>query len=121
MAIIQTVLQLGTSFLRVASQRLELASLDFEEELLRLGILLASTLITSLILALALAAAATTVVVYFWDSARLTALIGVTSVFSVVGLAMAWRLAHALRNKPKFMASTLAELAKDRASSDRTS
>jgi uncharacterized membrane protein YqjE len=119
MALVQTVPQLGASLLRVANQRLELASLDLEEELLRLGILLASVLIASLIIALAFAAAAATLVIYFWDNARLAALTGVTCFFSLGGLAMALRVAHALRNKPRFMASTLAEIYKDNTNSDR--
>jgi uncharacterized membrane protein YqjE len=117
MALGQTLSRLGQSLLLVVSQRLELASLDVEEELLRLGTLLAGALVTSLMLALALAAAATTVVVYFWDSARLAALVMVTGLFTVMGLAMLWRLSHAMRDKPPFMASTLAQLEKDRASS----
>jgi uncharacterized membrane protein YqjE len=115
MALGQTLSRLGESLLLVASQRIELASLDVEEELLRLGTLLAGTLVTSLMLALALAAAATTVVVYFWDSARLAALLTVTGLFTAMGLAMLWRLSRALQNKPRFLASTLAQLDKDRA------
>jgi uncharacterized membrane protein YqjE len=115
MALGQTLKQFGTSLLQVATQRLELASLDFEEELLHLGNLFASILASSLLLALALAAAATTLVVYFWDSARMVTLLGVTCIFFAMGLAMAWRVARALRNKPKFMASTLSQLEKDRA------
>jgi uncharacterized membrane protein YqjE len=115
MALGQTLSRLGASLLVVASQRLELASLDFEEELLRLGSLLAGTLVAALMFALALAAAAMTVVVYFWDTARLAALLGVTGLFIIAALAMAWRLSQALRDKPRFMASTLAQLDKDRA------
>jgi uncharacterized membrane protein YqjE len=100
MALGQTLSRLGESLLLVASQRLELASLDVEEELLRLGTLLA---------------AATAVVVYFWDSARLVALLAVTGFFTAMGLAMLWRLSRALHNKPRFMASTLAQLDKDHA------
>jgi uncharacterized membrane protein YqjE len=113
MALGQTLSQLGASLLVVASQRLELASLDIEEELLRLSSLLAGTLVTALMIALALAAAATTVVVYFWDTARLAALLGITGLFAAVALAMAWRLSQALRDKPRFMASTFAQLDKD--------
>ena len=114
MALGQTLSRLGASLLLVARQRLELASLDVEEELLRLGALLAGALATALMLALALAAAAATLVVFFWDSARLAALLGVTGLFVAATLVMAWRLARALRDKPQFMAATLGELQKDR-------
>jgi uncharacterized membrane protein YqjE len=117
MALGQTLSRLGESLWLVASQRFELASLDVEEELARLCTLLAGTLITSLMLALALATAAATVVVYFWDSARLTALVALTAGFSATGFVMLWRLSRALRDKPRFMASTLAQLDLDRAPS----
>jgi uncharacterized membrane protein YqjE len=117
MALGQSLSQLGTSFLLVVSQRLELASLDIEEELLRLGTLLAGTLVVSLLFALALALATTAVVVYFWDSARMAALLGLTALFTVAGAGMAWCLSRMLQNKPRFMASTLAQLEKDRAAS----
>jgi uncharacterized membrane protein YqjE len=115
MALGQTLSRLSESLLLLASQRLELVSIDIEEELLRLGMLLAGTLVTSLMLALALVAAATTVVVYFWESARMAALLSITGLFSVIGLAMLWRLSSALQNKPRFMTSTLAQLDQDRA------
>jgi uncharacterized membrane protein YqjE len=114
MALGRTLTQLGASSLLVARQRLELASLDVEEELLRLGGLLAGALVTALMLALALASAAATLVDYFWEGARLAATLGVTGFFAVAALLMAWRLARALRDKPRFLAATLAELDKDR-------
>jgi uncharacterized membrane protein YqjE len=109
----QTLSRLGASLLLVATQRLELASLDFEEELLRLGSLLARTLVTALMFALALTAAAATTVVYFWDTARLASLLGITGLFFAAALTMTWRLTQALRNKPRFMADTLDQLDKD--------
>jgi uncharacterized membrane protein YqjE len=115
MSLRQTLSQLVSSLLLVASQRIELASLDIEEELLRLGGLLVGTLVTALIFALALAAAAMSIVVYFWDTARLAAMLGITGLFATLALAMVWRLSQALRNKPRFMANTLAQLDKDRA------
>jgi uncharacterized membrane protein YqjE len=115
MSLRQTFTQLVSSLLLVARQRLELAALDFDEELLRLANMLAGTLVTALMLALALAAAAATVVAYYWDTSRLTALLCVTGLFTILGSAMLWRLSNTWRNKPPFMAGTLAQLEKDRA------
>jgi uncharacterized membrane protein YqjE len=109
----QTFAQLISSLLLVVNQRLELASLDFEEEVLRLGNILVGTLVAALTLALALAAAAATVVAYYWDTARLSALLGVTGLFGIAGFVMLWRLSNVWRSKPRFMASTLAQLEKD--------
>jgi uncharacterized membrane protein YqjE len=97
-----------------ARQRLELASLDFEEELLRTCALLVAALATVLMGMLALAAAASAVVICFWDSYRLASVVGVMVFFGLVAGLMAWRLSIALRDKPRFLAGTLAELDKDR-------
>ena len=109
----QSLTQLAASSLLIARQRLELASLDVEEELLRVGGLLAGALVTALMLALALASAAATFVIYFWEGARLAATLGVTAFFALAGALMVWRLARALRDKPRFLAGTLAEMDKD--------
>lgn len=94
-------------------QRLELASLEVEEEILRLGLLLARAMVSALLLALALFGTGATVVIYFWDAARLAAAIGVTVFFALAAVLAGWRLAAALRDKPAFLADTLAELDKD--------
>ena len=94
-------------------QRLELASLELEEELLRVGLLLAHALVTAILLALALMGIGASVVIYFWETARLAAALGVTAFFALAAVLVAWRLANALRDKPTFLAATLAELDKD--------
>ena len=121
MSLGQTLSRLSASLWLVASQRLELASLDVEEELLRFAGLLAGILATALMFTLALAATASAVVVYFWDTARLTALLSVAGLFAVAAVALVWRLSQALRNKPRFMANTLAQLGKDCAPQDTPS
>lgn len=114
MALGQTLSRLSSNVLHALHRRLELASLDVEEELLRIVGLLAFALAATMLLGMAVATAAATVVVALWDVSRLAALIGVTCVFAACGLAMAWHIARTLRNKPRFMAATLTELRKDR-------
>jgi uncharacterized membrane protein YqjE len=104
---------LAAGSLVLVRQRLELASLELEEELLRVGLLLARTLVTAILLALALLGVGASIVIYFWDAARLAAALGVTGFFALAGVLTAWRLASALRDKPTFLAATLAELDKD--------
>lgn len=113
MALRQTLSRLGASVLLVARQRLELAALDVEEELLRLSLLLVGAIATVLMLTLALAALAATVAAYFWDSARISALLGICAVFALAAAAMGWRLARAWGTKPPFLQATLTELRKD--------
>lgn len=113
MALARNLARLGAGSLLMARQRFELASLDIEEEVLRVGLLLAGALVTALMLTLAFSAAAATIVIYFWDGARMAAALGVTGFFTLAGLLMAWRLATALRDKPRLFAATLAELETD--------
>jgi len=97
---------LGRNFARVAAgsmlllrQRLELASLEVEEQVLRLGLLLVRAMVTALLLALALFGAGATVIIYFWDAARLAAAVGVTAFFALAAVLAGWRFAAALRDK----------------------
>jgi len=112
-ALARNLARLGAGSLLLARQRLELASLDIEEELLRIGLLLAGALVTALMLTLALSAAAASIVIYFWDGARMAAVLGVTGFFTLATALMGWRLFIAVRDKPRFLAATLAELDKD--------
>lgn len=105
--------RLGGGYLAVARQRLELAALDVEEELLRAGSLLAALLALVALASLALAAAAATLVVLLWDTARIAALVGVTAAFAAAAVAAYWWLRDALRSKPPFLSATLEELARD--------
>lgn len=105
--------RLGATSLLLARQRLELAALDVEEELAHTGNFLVGALATALLATLSLGALAATVVVVFWDTARIAALVGVTLAFSIATAAAAWRCRRALRDKPPFLGATLGELAKD--------
>jgi uncharacterized membrane protein YqjE len=115
MALGPSLSRLGAGTLLAIRQRLELASLDVEEEMLRLVGLIAGALVTALLFALALAAGAATVVVLFWDSARIAALLGVTVFFAASGALAASALTRSLREKPRFLDATLTELERDRA------
>jgi uncharacterized membrane protein YqjE len=105
--------RLAAGSILLVRQRLELASLEIEEELLRLGVLLAGALVTALMLGLALLAAGAAVVIYFWDAARMTAAIAVTLFFALAAAFGAWWVACGVRDKPGFLAASLAELHKD--------
>jgi len=82
--------------------------------LLRLVGLVAGVLVTALLFTLALAAGAATVVVLFWDQARISALVGVTLFFGIAGALAAGALGRTLRDKPRFLDATLTELERDR-------
>ena len=111
---------LGRNLARLAAgsvvllrQRLELASLELEEEVLWLGLLVTRAVLTAVLLALALLAAGATLIICLWDVARVAAAIGVTAFAALATAVAGWRLAAAWRDKPAFLAATLAELDQD--------
>jgi uncharacterized membrane protein YqjE len=109
-ALAASLSELGSTLVLAARQRLELAALDVEEELIRLACLLAMALAASLLSALALAAVAVAVAAHFWDTARLPALLGIALFFAAGAGALAWRMARAWNAKPAFLAATLGTL-----------
>ena len=116
MSLADTLRQIGAGALGLTRQRIELAALDIEEEMLRAGALLAALLIAVLLGTLAVATAIALVVVLFWDTARVAALTTCLVLLAASTIFVAWRLVQALRTKPPLLAPTLAELDKDAAS-----
>lgn len=113
MALADSLGRLAAGTLLVARQRLELAALDLEEELLLAARFIVGALVTSLLATLALAALAATVVVAFWDSAPVAALAAVTLCFGAGAAAAGWAWSRAWRARPPLLEATLAELRKD--------
>jgi len=104
----------GAGTLRLVHQRLELAALDIEEELLRTRRLLAAALLAALLATLALAALGALVVAVFWDSARLPAIAAVAAAYGAAACLLARSVLREQATKPPFMAATLRVLAQDR-------
>jgi uncharacterized membrane protein YqjE len=102
------------SALALAHTRAELASVEFAEERQRLK--RASMMIAGAVfmLSFAVLGVATWIVVYFWDTNRLTAIAVVTLVFVLAGALLLWRNSALEREAPKPFSATLAELSKDR-------
>lgn len=103
----------------LAKQRLELASLDAEEEWLCRGGLFAGTLVTALMLALMLASAAASVAIYFQHAVRLAAASGISAFFAVAGALLAWRLVRLARHQRHGLADLFAEPATNAKSRQR--
>jgi len=112
--------RLADALLGLLRTRLELATLEYTEERARvgqqIGLLLAG--IGCLLFAVFFAAGA--VIVYFWDTYRFPAILGVVAFFAVVGAGLLWRRAEVARTSPVPFAATVSELDKDRAALSRT-
>jgi uncharacterized membrane protein YqjE len=112
--------RLADSLLGLARTRLELASVEYTEERSRVGRQLVLTVAAVGCVLFALFFAAGAIVVAFWDTYRLPAIISVTIFFAVAGAVLFWRRAEIANTSPMPFAATVAELEKDRAALART-
>lgn len=101
------------ALLEIGQTRLQLASTELEEERLRIAELLLFATAALFFLGIGIVLATLLLVLLFWD-ARVLVLALAAAVFLAVGagLAAAWRRKAAA--KPPLLASTLAELQRDR-------
>jgi uncharacterized membrane protein YqjE len=102
------------ALLDIGQTRLQLASTELEEERLRLAELLLLAAAALYFLGIGIVLAALLLVLAFWDGPRLLVLALVSLLFLGVGagLALSWR--HKARSKPALLATTIAELQRDR-------
>lgn len=113
MAITDSIVRLGTSLIATLHTRLELASVEIEEEFGRYAsyfiwslVGLFCGVVTMLLLILL-------VLILFWDTHRELALFALISVFGIATLAIMVYIRTAIKNKPRLLAATLGELQND--------
>ncbi len=100
--------------IEIGHTRLQLAATELEEERLRIAQLLLYACAALFFLGLGLVLAALLLVLLFWESNRVLVLTLEAALFLAVGagLCVAWR--RKATTKPKLLATTLAELERDR-------
>ncbi len=105
---------LAATLLAVAQTRLELFSVDLEEEWVHVSSILTWSVAAMFCAGIGIVLATLFLVFAFWDTHPLLAL-GIPAAFFLVVAALAWRVVVAkVRAKPRPFAASLAELAKDR-------
>lgn len=112
---LRSLRSLGDGVLALAQRRLELFSVELQEEKLRLirtFVWVGAAVFAGL---LTLTFASLTVVCLFWDTARLAALGGVTAFYAAALLASVLVLRRHLARETKPFAATLEEFNRDRA------
>ena len=107
--------RLATALLDAGRTRIELATVEFEEARARATDSLVLVLVAAAAFAFALLAVSLLVVVLFWDTYRIAALVGMTLVYLLIGVVALWRLSEHKKADPPAFAATLAELERDRA------
>jgi uncharacterized membrane protein YqjE len=103
----------GTSSISLLRTRLELASVEFQEERERTVLRLVLTVVAVMFFAFAVLSASALVVVLYWDTHRAAALAGVMVLHAAIGAGAWWRLKADRSSAPPAFAATLAELERD--------
>lgn len=105
--------RLGGTLVAMLHTRLELASVELQEEAQRLLGYLVWALLSLFLLGVAIVMVALFVVALFWDSYRLEAIGGMALLFGAAAALIALKLKASIAAKPRLMADTVAELRKD--------
>ena len=108
--------RLSGSLIALLRTRIELATVEFDEERERIKEMLLLVVCTALLGMFALLFASVFVIVYFWDSNRLVATGAVAVFYVVLTMAVYARMKQRVRDKPAPFAATLSELEQDAAS-----
>jgi uncharacterized membrane protein YqjE len=112
--LLESLTILAGTLVAIAHTRLDLLSVDLEEERAHLFSLLVLTLAALLCIGIGVALGTILLVVAFWDTHRLLALGTLAGFFLVIGIGV-WAFAlHKARTKPRLFAASLSELFKDR-------
>lgn len=118
-SLLQSLRNLAKTFIALVQTRIEIFASEMDEERTRLARIVVLAVIAAFCLGLALVLLVLLIVVVFWDTNRLLAIGAIASLFALGALASLVRLRSAVRQRPKFLAATLAELRKDEKELDR--
>lgn len=103
----------GATMVAVVRTRLELLSIDLEEERERLFSIMLIALAAVFLLGIGIVLAAILLVVIYWETNRLMVLSVLTAFFLLLGAALATYAIQKTRSKPRLFTSSLSELNKD--------
>ncbi|MFZ6675972.1 phage holin family protein [Undibacterium sp. Xuan67W] len=113
MAIVDSVARLAATLIGILHTRLELISVEVEEELTRFSSYLLWSLVALFCAGVAVLLLILLLIAAFWDSYRMAVLLSLLAVFSGAAIGLGWWLRQNMLTKPRLLASTLAELRKD--------
>ncbi len=107
--------RMAATLVALAQTRLELASVELEEQLEYASTLLLWSIASIMFGALAVLLLAFTIVITFWDDHRLLAASLVTATLALLAVASYLGMRRLLNRRPRFFAATASELARDAA------
>jgi uncharacterized membrane protein YqjE len=112
-ALAETVGRLAATLLAMIQTRLELASVEMEAQSQRfLGYLLMS-LLALFLFGIAIVLAALFVVILFWDTHRIAAVLGMAAVFAAAAGIIGMKVRSGFASEPPLLSATMGELRKD--------
>ena len=106
--------ELAHALLSFAETRTRLAATELEEQALRLTEILLWLAVALFCFGLALVFLSVVIVLVFWDSNRLLATGLLAALYALAGGSAALLARSRMRERPKFLAATLAELHRDK-------
>ena len=106
--------RLGVTALGALHTRLSLAGIEIEEEIQRLVGMLVLSVAALLLAALGILLFSLLMVVLFWDSYRVSAIVAMGALYVVVAALLGLRVRQMLASRPPLLAATLSELERDR-------
>lgn len=115
MAIVESLARLAATVLETLHTRLELFSVEVEEEMARYSSYLLWIVVALFCAGIAILLAILLIVVLFWDTHREAVLLSLIGVFAGIALYLGWWLRESMRNKPRLLAYSLEELKRDTA------
>jgi len=118
-SLLESLRGVAKTFVALVQTRIEIFASEVDEERARFGRILVYAVVALFCLGLAVVLGVMLIAVLFWENNRLLALGILTGVFALGGLIAVVALRSAVRDRPKFLSATLAELRKDQKELER--
>jgi uncharacterized membrane protein YqjE len=112
-SLLRSLVQLGGSLLATALTRVDLLTTEVSENVERGVRILLWGFVAALSAVLALLLAGVTLIIWFWDTYRMGAAVGVTLLFAAVAAVAAEVVRRRMRDKPRLLDATRSELRRD--------
>lgn len=104
---------MASSLLAIFQTRIELFTVELQEEVQRLLSYFILAIIALFCIAITFALGIFLVIVLFWDSYRILVICGLMVIFALAALFIFLGIRNSFRNKPKMLAHTRNEIEKD--------
>ncbi len=111
--LLRSATRLAGTLLAVVQTRVELLTTEISEDVERGVRILLWGLVAVLAAVLGLLLAGITLIIYYWETHRMAAAVGVTAAFVVLSAVAAWMARARLHEKPKLLDATRTELRRD--------